>query len=358
VRDGTIAMSMLTDLIRHLEPRGVSRVPILDAAGVTATQLADPDARVSSDAMARAWDAALTLTNDPDFGLHSAETARSGTLGILGYVLLTSATVRDALDAGSRWFSTLNAGVRLVVDARDDELTFAVQPREGYRSALLAHPRQVVETILYGTVRQVEVLTERPVKPKRVLLRHARPASGTREHVRCFGAVVQFGADIDAIVYDAAVGALAIPSALPALRDALAAQADALQASVDTADGVVGRIRHEISRALRGRAPTIQEVGRTLAMSTRSVQRALQEEGTTFQAVLDDVRRQVATATLRRPGVTAAEVGFLLGFAEPASFTRAFRRWTGVPPRDFMRGAHSAAELPAPAGLAGSPPAL
>jgi AraC-like DNA-binding protein len=74
-------------------------------------------------------------------------------------------------------------------------------------------------------------------------------------------------------------------------------------------------------------------------MSGRQLQRVLQAEGTTYQALLDEARRDLALARLRLPGTTAAEVALLLGYSEAGAFTRAFRRWTGTTPGAYAAGA-------------------
>jgi AraC-like DNA-binding protein len=68
-------------------------------------------------------------------------------------------------------------------------------------------------------------------------------------------------------------------------------------------------------------------------MSARHLQRGLSSEGTSFQALLDDARRELAVRHLADPGATVANVAWLVGFSEPSAFHRAYRRWTGLSPR-------------------------
>jgi AraC-like DNA-binding protein len=81
--------------------------------------------------------------------------------------------------------------------------------------------------------------------------------------------------------------------------------------------------------------PSLATVASELAMSERSIQRALGEEATSFRQLVDEVRKELALEHLGRPGASAADVAFLLGFSEPSAFTRAFRRWTGSSPTQF-----------------------
>lgn len=72
-----------------------------------------------------------------------------------------------------------------------------------------------------------------------------------------------------------------------------------------------------------------------LKMSERSLQRRLADEGVTFDALLDEVRRVLSLRYLADPSIAIAEVAYLLGYSEPSPFYRAFRRWTGTSPSEM-----------------------
>jgi AraC-like DNA-binding protein len=95
--------------------------------------------------------------------------------------------------------------------------------------------------------------------------------------------------------------------------------------------------------ALAGRIPrgntTLAAVARSLGSSPRSLQRRLKEEGTSYQEVLDEVRREAAQRYLGSSALSCSEMGYLLGFSEPAAFTRALKRWRGTTPIEFRRTA-------------------
>ena len=102
--------------------------------------------------------------------------------------------------------------------------------------------------------------------------------------------------------------------------------------------GVSGRVLTFLAARLKGAVPPLSEVASALAMSERSIQRSLSEEQTSYRELVDEVRKNLAIEHLSRPGTSATDVSFLLGFSEPSAFTRAFRRWTGLAPTSF-RGA-------------------
>ena len=86
---------------------------------------------------------------------------------------------------------------------------------------------------------------------------------------------------------------------------------------------------------LRGGEPTLGRLAKRMAMSARTLQRRLDEEGTSFAAVLDDTRRELAGAYMAQRDVSLADVSYLLGFSEQSAFTRAFQRWHGVAPSRY-----------------------
>ncbi len=123
----------------------------------------------------------------------------------------------------------------------------------------------------------------------------------------------------------------------PALLGVLEAHAAQIAAKVPDADSFARDVRRALSARMSKGEASIQNVARALATSTRSLQRRLAEVDLTFQQLLDDARRDAADVYLSDPALTVGEVAYLLGYAEPAAFHRAFRRWHNVTPQAFRK---------------------
>jgi AraC-like DNA-binding protein len=121
------------------------------------------------------------------------------------------------------------------------------------------------------------------------------------------------------------------------MLETLDERADQLLVELTSGRTVTDRVMRAISRQLKDERLNIDVVAKGLAMSSRSLQRALSEEGTTYQELLEQTRRGLAIRYLADPGAVIFEVAILLGFSEPSAFHRAFKRWTGHTPRQFQR---------------------
>lgn len=335
MREATLATSLLIDFIAHLARHGIGRDEACRAARLDAALLDDPATRVAASAMERLWAAGEQLTGDPDLGLHSAEAYNPGALSIVGYVILSCRDARGALDKLARYAPLLNEGLQVELIDAGGTTTCRFGAAPDVDSFLHRAPRQAVETLAAGIVLTLQRLATRPPAPIAVRFRHAAPAS-TLEHRRLLGDAVTFGAADNAVVYPSVALEAGMLSADPALLEVFEGDAARRLAALQPREPSVGaRVQALLAARLKGEVPSLAAIAFELAMSERSVQRALSAEATSYREIVDAVRKQLALAHLARTGVSAADVAFLLGFSEPSAFTRAFRRWTGAAPSRF-----------------------
>lgn len=131
-----------------------------------------------------------------------------------------------------------------------------------------------------------------------------------------------------------------ILNANPHLFTLFTQHADALLANLH-APNLTARVKREIVALLKGEEPTLAVVADRLNLGVRTLQLHLKDEGTTYQQVLDEVRKALAVEHLREPNLSTTDIAYLLGFAEPSVFFRSFKKWTGETPGAFRRGAAS-----------------
>jgi AraC-like DNA-binding protein len=100
------------------------------------------------------------------------------------------------------------------------------------------------------------------------------------------------------------------------------------------------RIRHLLRRDLAGELPSLEQLGAALSMTPQTLRRRLRDEGLGFQSLKDDLRRDAAIELLNRPELSVADIAARVGFAEPSTFQRAFKGWTGLPPGAYRQAQH------------------
>lgn len=338
MRETTVAASIAIDLVAQLAESGISADEVCRRARLDPAILQRPNERIPGSAAHRLWQVAEQLSGDPLFGLHVAERYRTGAISILGYVFLNCASARDALDRLARFAALMNDGLRVHGADEGDQTVVQLQPVEGMDNFLARDGRHVMETMAAGIVLTLRRMTGAPFIPTLVAFRHSA-AGPVAEYHRVFGTLVRFGQDEDRLAFSRREMDTKIPAADPSLLALFEGHARMQLAELERLGGTSGRAARLIATQLAGSVPSMDGVAASLAMSGRQLQRALREEGTTYQALLDQVRRDRALAQLRLPGTTATEVALLLGFSEASAFTRAFRRWTGLTPGAYAAGA-------------------
>jgi AraC-like DNA-binding protein len=139
------------------------------------------------------------------------------------------------------------------------------------------------------------------------------------------------------VVFDAALLEAPIVRADPALAAVLRRHAEDLLAALPDVTSAAALVRRHLGETLASQPPDVARAAKALGMSARSLQRKLEEEGTSFKAVVDEARRALAITHLRDERRSITDVAFLVGFSETSAFSRAFRRWTGKSPIDWRR---------------------
>jgi len=339
-RETTVAAALILDLVRYLEQRGVTPEATYRAFALDPSLLEIPNARLPGSLAERAWEQASRLAGDPDIGLHCAENFNPGALNILGYVLLSCRTAAEALGRLGQFAALLNDGMRVQVEHDGARIQCHFEVVANCDNYLARSPRHAMETMACATLITMRRLTTRPITPLGVLFQHAKPAS-IDEHLRVFGeGIVKFGQPANRIDFRRADLDQGLLSASPALLAMFDTQAEELLAQIERCRperGVTSRkVLAILTRRITATVPSVLDVALELAISERSLQRELREEGTSFRRLIEDVRKEIALRHLAQPGALASEAAFLLGFSEPGAFTRAFRRWTGVSPTQFQ----------------------
>ncbi len=326
---------------------------LLAAAEIAPAVVAGGDVKLAHAQELRLWEEAARLTADPDFGLHFAEWLAPRTadvFGALAFAVRSCATLGDQLRLVTQYSSLVHNEILLTLELEADHVLLVHTHRRAP-----PHPtRHPVEGLLTLAVLIARQETGDDFSPVAVHFRHPRP-NNVEEHGRVFGAPVHFGTPVDALVLDYAHLARPQRRSEPQLLALLDKQLAGLHGEHVAPTPLRHRVRRELVAHLPKGEPSVGTVAARLQMSPRTLQRQLQSEGTSFAAVLGDLRRELAARYLRDPHIAIAEVAFLLGFQDISAFYRAFRRWEGMTPLAFRRGIPDREGVGTGTGPAGRP---
>ena len=316
-------------MVGGLEVLGHPASRILTAAGIERARLGDPDVQLPQRAVSALWTHALAATKDDCLGIHLAEAAPIASFEVHAHAILSSPTLRDAYRRACRY-------QRLIHEVND--LTLQEGDREGVlRHALpggRAAARHTAEFLATVWVRLGRLVTATEWAPNLVCFAHDAPAD-TSEHARVFAAPLRFSSRGTALHVPNALLDSVNPRADPSLGVVLDKYAESLLGKLPRRTTLSQRLHAWVLGTLSDGEPSSSAAARALNLSVRSLHRGLSAEGTTFRALLAQIRDQRARELLADPRCNISEVGFLLGFAELSSFYRAFKRRTGTTPAEF-----------------------
>ncbi len=336
--------------IDALRRRNVATAPVLRTAGISERDLAASSPlnhRISAMGQSRLLDCAAEAIEDSAFGLHLAEQADPRDAGIIFYAVSAAENVGEAWSLLARYSRIANEAVRVKLTATPEGLVVEV----GFVGLPRPLGRQGAEFMMAVALRALRELAGRDIRPIRAAFAHARNAD-LREFARFFGCPVEFGRAVnegvasDLLEFSNAAIAAPLVTADPKLLKALEPFCDLAAKERRTAsDTLRAAVEKEMEKLLphgKAQKPTI---ARALGISARSFSRRLAVEGTTYEDVLDQLRRTLALQYLKEPGMSLSQIAWLLGYEGSTSFNHAFKRWTGSSPSLARKGNL----LPAPA---------
>ncbi len=339
----TVAAGLARGLIELAAAKGASAAVLAARSGIDPKDLQDQDNRIPFAKYVALMRAGQELCRDPALALHYGETNDFSQISIVGLIGNASETMLHA-------FAQLNRYGRLVVEfdgpaerfrmERDAQGLWMIDNRENANdfpeltestfARMICGPRR------FG-VTQIA---------KAVQVTHAAPAYRD-EYERIYGAPVAFASDRNAILVDEAWTLHRIQSAPRYAFGILSEHADALLKELESSKSTKGRVESLLMPILHTGDVGMDMIADKLAVSRQTLFRRLKTEGTTFEKVLDGLRHRLALDYLKAKKVSVNETAYLVGFSDPAAFSRAFKRWTGTSPRAMRAGLSAKPDSPA-----------
>ena len=335
--DLTVASGVARALMDLAASKGASRDTLAKRSGIERKDLVDQDNRVAFAKYIALMRAAKELTNDPALALHFGEAMELSEFSILGLIGPASGSMADA-------FAQLNRFSRLVIEVDlGTAERYQLAPGDGgvwlidtrlNPNAFPELTESAFSRIMSG-VSQIATAS-RPLAGtpivKAVHVTHADPGYRA-EYDRIFRVPVVFESDKNAMLLDGALLTQKVPTQPRYVFGVLSKRAEALLKSLEDSKSTRGRVESLLMPVLHKGDVNIEAVADKMGVTRWTLFRRLKAEGTTFEKVLDELRHKLALHYLFGKKVSVNEAAYLVGFSEPAAFSRAFKRWTGTSPR-------------------------
>ena len=324
---GTLSGRVVVRVVDFVAARGHDPEALCRGVGLTLSSLRAEGSRVPYAVVRELGERAAELAKDPNFGLHLAQDVRDVNLYDAGLLMMmASPNVREGLSLMAEYQRYWGDGERV----RLFDVPGGASVRLMLPGTADDFQRQSDECAMAEILVGFRAITGEPIAPRAVRFRHGAPPD-TREHHELFRCAIHFGATHTEIEFDDVDLHRPLPHANETYRRVFQHQVERALARLPGASGAAADVRAAAEAALAGGRWTLAGTARALGMSERTLQRRLQEDGTSFAELVDSIRREMATTYLdNRLSVT--EIAWLLGYADPSAFHHAFKRWTGTTP--------------------------
>lgn len=329
---GFTAAPALLKYLRHAAFLGLDTDHALQAAGLSHADLSDNAQRIPSTSHERLLSYLLSHSDDPLFGLHSARYVQPGSWSVLGYITLNCATLGEAI-------SRIVPYEKLVGDMGVSRVESSAEQTRLIWSCRHEQPlirRHMVENVLASWLLYARWIADTPHSPAAVWFEHAQP-DGVQLQVyeNAFGCPVLFDQPCNALVIPNHLLAIELRQADANLLRTLEEHALGLMAKFDDDQPLPARVKSALRLLLKDGLPRKERVAERFQMTERTLQRHLQQAGTSYQLILDELRQELAEHYLVRSDLPVQDIASYLGFSESRSFHRSFKIWTGQTPGEY-----------------------
>jgi AraC-like DNA-binding protein len=323
-------------ICQKLEELGVRVSVVLRRAGLPPGLFDQPRVLVTTEELFAFWRAIGEVSTDPAIGLLLGTEAKIEHFSPSAIAALSTDNLGEAMQQVAR-YKRLTCPEEILQERDDEE--WSIQFR--WCLATDVEPGVLIDTAFAWLLAVARHGTGTRLSPLRLEFAEARPHSKTIE--RHFGCPVLCGASRNAIVFRTADAQREFVTRNAELLAVLAPQLDEELKQQHEEEGFAESVRREIQQNLTGRRPNIEEIARALHISSRTLQRRLQDAGSSFQRVLEEARHQLARRYLNNSLLELNEAAYLLGYNDANSFVRAFRTWEGIPPARWREQQRAAA---------------
>jgi AraC-like DNA-binding protein len=322
---------VLTSMLRE---QGIATADALADSGIAAETLDDENAKISPRQVEAFYTNVVKLTGDPAIGLYAGQRIHVSNYGLFGYALLSSPTLRKAIDFALSYHALAAPTTRMAYRVKEDVGVVVTVEHMLDAESLLPFNMELQFSLTLSLLKDIlptfsytEIRTSYPAPAYRAAYEQVL---GCPVVFDCRANEFRFAATL--LDKDLVLGNPLTAKMCVKLCQRMLAELNSQNSENQNRENLADTVRY-ILLETPGRFPDINSVARTLNMTPRTLRRKLQALGTSYQEIFTDVRRRLAIEYLRNTGFSTEDIAERVGFSDAANFRHAFKKWTGKTPR-------------------------
>lgn len=329
----TINTVTIPGLINLAIKHGVSANELLQEVGIGLEQVGDPNASITLEKLDLLYEACGRATGNPAFGLYLGNVARFDTLDLVGSLIATSGSIREALLEFQRFRELVHPFMDFRLEERNNETAVIYSPINPI--PLMMKPLYS-EMFLAGIYKIAASLTEKGFDLVRAEFAHPAPEY-KHLYANVFNTNIAFNQTHSALIFNTTTMDAPLLGAYPPLHKNLRIQAEKQLANLHSNKSLEKQVTCYLLENIGQGMLSMEEVAQKLNITTRTLQRRLKKENTSYIMLRERVRFDLAKQYLEDPAITMDEIATYLGFSEPTNFYHAFKRWAGISPGEYRK---------------------
>ncbi len=326
-----IPMTTVSSLVDLMVPEGFSVESILANTGIARSALHESDQRVSYRQRIQQLENVLNLKGDPGYWLDSEARVSISDFGLLGYAMMSSATLEKAVQIAVKYHKMAGAMYEVSFLRQGNE---AVLRLDRFLTSGVVS-QYLVEDLFMGIAPLISLLIGRPFQPRKISVNYD-PAAHLDRYRRAFKCDIEFRSTYCDYRFDVKYLDERLAAADSDTAKSCEDACRKLLVQMEIEEDLVSRICH-LLLSTPGEFPKLGVIADHLSIGTRTLRRRLKELGTSYQKILDDVKKELAMEYLQTTDLSVQEISDLLGYSEVTNFRRAFVKWAELSPYQYRK---------------------